>query len=223
MKPLFHPRLINPPFEDPILFIDFLYDKKAIIFDLGDISRLDGNEILKIEKCFVSHTHMDHFIGFDYLLRSILRSNKKLEFFGPPGFTKNVEGKLKGYTWNLVKNYSLELHIYEVRQRSIKRSKFICREGFKKYTFPSLHFYETLIENAQYSIKAVLLDHFIPSLAFSLNEQFHININKEILKKLKLPPGSWLKDLKKAIWERKPDSMVINVPGENYSFSLKEL
>jgi ribonuclease Z len=223
MKPLFHPRLVNPPFDDPVLFIDFLYDKKAILFDLGDISRLNGSEILKIEKCFVSHTHMDHFIGFDHLLRNILRMNKKLEFFGPPGFSKNIEGKLKAYTWNLVKDYSLEFHIYEVMQRSVKRTRFICREGFKKYTFPSLPFKETLTETSQYSIKATLLDHFIPSLAFSLNEQFHININKDCLNKLKLPAGSWLRDLKKAIWKGKPDSTTIKIPEVNYSFSLKEL
>ena len=116
MRPSFHPRLINGPFDDPGLFIPFLFQKRALVFDLGDINGLPARDILKISQVFVTHTHMDHFIGFDHLLRIMLGREKNLSLFGPPDFLKNIEGKLSGYNWNLAEkyNYPLSLQITEV-------------------------------------------------------------------------------------------------------------
>jgi len=91
MRPSFHPRLINGPFEDPGLFIPFLFQQRALIFDLGDITGLPPKDLLKISHVFVTHTHMDHFIGFDRLLRTLLGRQKNLALIGPEGFIKNVE------------------------------------------------------------------------------------------------------------------------------------
>ncbi len=111
MRPSFHPRLINGPFDDPGLFIPFQFQNRAVIFDLGDINCLPAKDILKISHAFVSHTHMDHFIGFDRLLRLTLGREKNLSLYGPPGFLKNVEGKLAGYTWNLADKYNYPLSL----------------------------------------------------------------------------------------------------------------
>ena len=105
MRPSFQPRLINDPFSDPGLFIPFLFEKKALMFDLGDLSPLSSGDILKVTHVFVTHTHMDHFIGFDTMLRLFLGREKTLCLFGPPNFFKHVEGKLAGYTWNLVDEF----------------------------------------------------------------------------------------------------------------------
>ena len=96
MRPSFLPRLVNEPLGDPGLFIPFLHQKRAIIFDLGDIYSLSARDILKIGHVFVTHTHMDHFIGFDRLLRHMLGREINLALAGPPGFLNNVAGKLAG-------------------------------------------------------------------------------------------------------------------------------
>lgn len=109
MPPLVSPALVNGTTGDPGLFVPFSYDRFAYLFDIGDIRPLSSRNLLKISHVFVSHTHMDHFIGFDALLRVILGREKTLYLFGPEGFLANVEGKLAGYSWNLVNNYSNSL------------------------------------------------------------------------------------------------------------------
>jgi len=58
---------VNDPLGDPGVYVEFKYRKEAFLFDLGDISGLPARKILKIRYIFVSHAHMDHFIGFDHL------------------------------------------------------------------------------------------------------------------------------------------------------------
>ncbi len=40
MRPLLHPMLVNGRSGDPALYIETLFEKHAILFDLGDISPL---------------------------------------------------------------------------------------------------------------------------------------------------------------------------------------
>ena len=81
MKPAFHLRLLNSYFDDPCLFVKILYEKRALLFDLGNIHTLTPSDVYKISDVFVTHTHMDHFIGFDTLLRGILRRDGPLHVY----------------------------------------------------------------------------------------------------------------------------------------------
>ena len=89
MKSDLNASLINDPFGDPGLIVNFLFQKRALLFDLGDISALSNAELLKVSHVFVSHTHIDHFIGFDRLLRAVFGREKTLTLFGPENFIKN--------------------------------------------------------------------------------------------------------------------------------------
>ena len=203
MRPTFSPRLVNGPFDDPGLFIPFLFQNRAILFDLGDISTLSSREILKISHVFVSHTHMDHFAGFDRLLRLLMGRDKTLYVFGPRNFLKNVEGKLAGYTWNLVDNYTgcLVLEAAEIHDDTVLRRRFLCRNRFEpSKDVETAEFDGTLYRNTGLTISAVQLDHGIPCLAFTLQESFHVNIRPDALAALELQPGPWLQSMKTALY-----------------------
>ncbi len=205
MKPLLHPALINGPFEDPGLCVEIKWERRAILFDLGDNAVLEPAKLLKVSDVFVSHTHMDHFVGFDHLLRIVLGREKALRVYGPPGITDSVEGKLRGYTWNLTEEYPLILQVTEVSADRIKRAEFYAKDGFKRRDTDTLPFSGILLEEDMFTIHACHFDHKIPSLGFALKERFHININKDKLAALNLQVGPWLREFKEALWEGRPE------------------
>ncbi len=204
MRPNFQPRLVNGPFEDPALFIPFRFEKRALLFDMGELTKLSSRDLLKVTHAFVTHTHMDHFIGFDTLLRVFLGRSATVHIFGPPGFFRHVEGKLSGYTWNLVAEFPEELflRVSEVHPRKILSKTYVCRTGFRPQG-PESHKENdgTLWEEPSFSIRGVLVDHRIPCLALTLEERIYVNIIKEGLKALELPVGPWLNKFKQAICE----------------------
>jgi ribonuclease Z len=203
MRPSFHPRLINDPFSDPGLYIPFLFEKRALLFDLGELTSLTAKDLLKIDHVFVTHTHMDHFIGFDTLLRLFLGREKVLHLYGPPGFFNQVEGRLSGYTWNLVKeyDYNFVLKVVEVHEDHLLARTYACRKGFIPEEIVQEPFSGVLLKTPSFYIEAALLDHRIPCLGLSLVENFYINIIKEGLRRLGLEIGPWINEFKKALYD----------------------
>jgi len=218
MTPLFHPQLVNGPWGDPVLYIEFKFDRRAILFDLGDLRLLPSRKLLKVTHVFVSHTHLDHFIGFDHLLRVCLGREKTLFFYGPPQFIDQLESKLRGYTWNLVENYSnnLLLIAYEIRPDRVLEAHFPIGKAFRKSRLRETikPFECRLHEEEAFQIRSAILDHKIPSLAFSLEERCHLNILKTGLAEMNLPKGLWLKQLKEAIWRGERDDFPVRVWGK---------
>lgn len=225
MKPLIHSYLINSPFADPGLYIEIMWEKRAILFDLGESNSLEPSKLLKVSDVFISHTHMDHFAGFDHLLRLLLKRDKGLRMFGPPGIIDNIEGKLKGFTWNLVDGYTFIMHVTEVYPDKINRAEFHAREGFKRRELGSFPFSGTLLEDDMFTISTCHLDHIIPSLGFSMKERFHININKDNLDDMGLPVGPWLREFKEALWQGKSEDedFIILSGNRPVNFRLGEL
>ena len=210
MHPSFHPRLVNGPFDDPGLYIPFQFQNRAILFDLGDITQLSARDILKVSHIFVTHTHMDHFIGFDHFLRLILGRDKVIHFFGPEGFIENVRGKLAGYTWNLLHNYDnhLVLHIHEIHPDRIYSVSLNCRDSFQTDESPRVRARETVLHaEPELAVSTLRIDHAIPCLGYRMKERFHVNIRKDRLQDLGLATGPWLQRFKAALYlERDPDT-----------------
>src|SRR6476661_9899888 len=130
MNPSFSSYLINDVFGDPGVYVDIRWSKRALLFDLGHNGGLGPTRLLRAGEIFVSHTHMDHFIGFDTVLRVALGRGKTLTLFGPPGLIDNVQGKLRGYTWNLVDGYPLMIEVREFDRQEVRQVTFHAANGF---------------------------------------------------------------------------------------------
>ena len=228
MNPLFHCTLLNAPFGDPALYIETLHARQALLFDLGEIGALGEAKILKLTHVFISHAHIDHFFGFDHLLRVMLGRDKHIRLYGPPGITAHIAGKLSGYTWNLVKDYPLRLTVGEIHPHCLYHTTFTCAEQFSSEEVGSRSCDGVVEETPHFTVRAVALDHGIPSLAFSLAERFHINILSTQLHRRGYAVGPWLRELKELIWQGRPDDWRVSVPGlagenEVYEVTLGKL
>lgn len=211
MASSFQSFLVNDLFGDPALYVGLPWERRALLFDLGDVSGLSAGRLLKITDVFVTHTHIDHFVGFDHLLRVLLGRDQALRLYGPPGFIQCVEGKLRGYTWNLVAGYSLVIRAIEVHADSLVAASFTCPEGFRRRDEPAQPHAGTIVDEGLFRVRAALLDHRIPCLAFSLEERVHLNVDPVRLAGLGLPVGRWLSDLKRGVRSGLPDTDPITV------------
>lgn len=208
MKPVFFPKLINGPFGDPGVYVDFLFERRAMLFDLGDLRALPTRQIMRLSDVFVSHAHMDHLFGFDWLLRLCLGRDKCIRLFGPAGFLDQVGHRLAGYTWNLVANYPTDftLDVTEVvDERQARKACFRCRTGFRREQETSMALVEGLLrDEEEFTVRFALLDHQTPCLAFALEEKRHVNIWRNRLDEWALEPGPWLKVFKRALVAGEP-------------------
>jgi ribonuclease Z len=200
VKSSFRPALVNGPFQDPALYVALRWQGDALLFDLGRIDRLSPGHSLRLSYVCVSHTHMDHFMGFDQLLRLALPRDRELVFCGPPGLIANITGKLAGYTWNLTASYPFRMIVIERHPDRLVRAGFRAATSFEHEPLPDVVVpADRLVEEPSFRIDTAVLDHRIPCLAFCLSEPRHLNVRTDVLDARRLRPGPWLARLKAAI------------------------
>jgi len=215
MRPLFHPCLVNGRYGDPTVYVETLFEKRSLLFDVGEIASLSPRRIRRIDQVFVSHAHIDHFVGFDHLLRLLVGHEKSVQLFGPPGFAERVFHKLQAYRWNLVESYPTDL-VFVVSElettNSISTTRFRLRKAFAAEPSVSRKTIAgVLCDEPTHRVSAAILEHGTPCLAFALQEAAHVNVWKNRLSERGLPVGPWLLSLKKAVVERRADDHLIEI------------
>jgi len=227
MRPLLHPSLVNGRSGDPALYVETLFEKRAILFDIGDISSLSPRKIHRLEHVFVSHTHIDHFIGFDRLLRVLVGREKTINFYGPIGFIEHVQHKLHGYRWNLVDRYVSDLVfvVTEIGSSLVTDTvRFRLKNAFAAEAIGSgLSIAGVLYSEPTFRVSTVVLEHRTPCLAFAIEEAAHVNVWKNRLVEMGLPLGPWLRELKRAVIENKPGDHRIWIGARPTSQGMREL
>src|SRR6185436_4096014 len=199
-KSSLRPRLLNGQTGDPALLVSLRWQGRAVLIDLGRIDRTPGAILLPIEAVFVSHAHMDHFMGFDQLLRLFLAREGTLRLYGPPGIADCVAGKLAGYTWNLTDEYAFALEVTEIGARELTSWRFAARDRFTRHALGTPRpFAGVVYTDPVVTIEAALLDHKIVSMAYALTERTHLNVRPDALEAAALAPGPWLNALKQAV------------------------
>jgi len=214
MKTRFLPKLVNGQTGDPALFVDLIREKRALLLDCGQINDLSASEILRVSDVFVTHTHIDHFIGFEHLLRLHLGRGRRVRIFGPQGITACVKGKLSGYTWNLVRRQRLVFEVHEFDGQRSLVTEFPCRRKFKPRRARRPPASPWLWRDELIDVRCTVLDHKIPCLAFLVSERDFFNVDTVALAATGHQPGRWLNQLKAWAYAGRPAGGEVEIDGD---------
>lgn len=227
MRPLLHPTLVNGRSGDPALYVETLFEKRAILFDLGDIAPLSPRKVQRLDHVFVSHAHIDHFIGFDRLLRLSVGREKTVALYGPSGFIDHVHHKLRAYRWNLFDRYLSDLVFIVTEIASSCESRvvrFRLSNAFAAEPIGTRAIAGRVVcSQPAFRVSAAILEHRTPCLAFAVEEVVHVNVWKSRLAELGLPVGPWLRELKRAVTAGRPAHHPLRVPAGRGSSATREM
>lgn len=187
--------LLNQVERNPVAYLD--YNGRTHLFDCGR-TEFKQKFVHKLKAVYLSHFHMDHFSEFDAIIAMKLNSpNKEFDVFGPVGTYKGVVSKLNAYVWNLADPSSIIINVFEID--GDKMSEYLVKVPEQ---IDGVHIKDHQIENGiiastkNYSVKYIELNHGIPSLGYSFEENDTLNIDKEKLGELDVKPGPWLQEFK---------------------------
>lgn len=213
MKSLIETRQFNGIQGDPGSLVFFPRSGDSVLFDLGNTDHLSHKDLLRVTHVFVTHTHMDHFIGFDRLLRVNVPHARTIKMYGPPGFIENVRGRLSSYLWNLLTPGQLRFDVHELDRDGNVRAATLVNNDFQPTPIaidpPAItkadaplparpaSWLATLGDGTR--VEGVVLDHGTPSIAFVLQAPCRYHVNEEQLVAQKLIPGPWVRDLQIAM------------------------
>ena len=212
-------RLVDPTGFEPGLVADVRDERRALLVDLGpSIEALAPRVLLRVTHAFVTHTHMDHFAGFDHLLALGLGRMRRLVLWGGPGFVDQVEHKLRAYTWNVVHRYEVPMTIEAHALGSDgtrTRATFDSTRRFARSDGAAVSgddaVVAVLLDEPLFRVSACIVDHEMPVLAFAIEEKAQVRVATDRIHAMGLATGAWLRTLKAAVLAGAPDATAIDL------------
>ncbi len=196
--------------EDICVHVQLDNHKWTYLFDCGYASLLSHGECQKIKALFISHTHIDHFSNFDFVLRNQLGTGNTTTICGPPGIAKNVQGKLHGYLWNLIDRSSLSFLVREINpDNTIVTYELHPPE----WELVKLDEYKdsVIYKDPDFSVNYTILDHNTPSVAYKMSQIDRLKIGEFPFRQ-----GAWISKLKNA-YQANDSNLQIDVHGEIFT------
>ncbi|KPK38858.1 MAG: hypothetical protein AMJ69_07315, partial [Gammaproteobacteria bacterium SG8_47] len=200
--------LVNGVFGDPLLHLRLQHQRRSLLFDLGDGSRLPARIAHQVTDVFVTHAHADHISGFLWLLRSRTGEFPPCRLYGPPGLAEHVEGFVRGIIWDRVGERGPRFEIAELHDDELRRYRV-------QAAYPGPHPLGAtqvsdgvLLAEPGFRVRAAVLDHGTPVLAFAHEPDKQINVRKDQLRARGLAPGPWLGELKRCLLAEQMDAPI---------------
>jgi len=125
-----------------------------------------------IDDIFITHWHGDHSLGLGGMIQSLnmMKSNKRLNIFGPSGTEQGIKNILMTYKF---------YNQLDIKARSINAPQE-----------------KLILERDNYTVSAINVEHSVKCLAYKIKEKDVRNILVEKLAEKGIKPGKFLSSLK---------------------------
>ena len=212
-------RLVNGSAGDPVLYLDYPGRDNALLFDGGENCNLSKDELADLEAVFITHHHVDHFIGLDRIVRANLDTDKTLRVFGPAGTITRVFDRVKSYEYPFFPFMKLALEIHDLLPDGRTRVGLVeCARRFappavRELPWPG----RVCLDTDELTVEAVLVDHTVPCLAFALAEKPGYHPDPAKLAGGLLRPGAWVQEVLRQLRAGVPAETLLELQGGRYS------
>lgn len=199
-------RTLEPTFfsgllDDPVLYLFIRPSGQGMLLDCGRIHHLAKRVMKSLSALFISHAHMDHFMGIDTFIRGVHVSPRTVDVYGPPGLADKFACKLAGYDWNLSETNWCTFRVHDIFGDRIESALFPGPEGFIRRNMPATSRPGSIIyRNQHITVESIDCDHKIPSLAYKITERPFFQVDEEKLLQAGLVRGNWLRTLQKNLF-----------------------
>ncbi len=225
-------QLVNGSVGDPLLFVDYPGKNDALLFDAGENSRLSQKQLADLEAVFITHHHIDHFVGFDRIIRANLDAAKTLTVFGPAGTIEKVYQRVTSYEHPFFPFQKIVFEIVEVVPASsgtssgessgprLRRGYLECSRRFAEPTVQESTWEPPVIyNNALLQVEAVAADHTVPCLAYALVERPGAHPDRKKLENGILRPGRWIGHVQRMVAQGTPGETTLEVGGGQFTLT----
>lgn len=177
---------------DPSLYVEPVNLPHAFLVDCGT-QHLGHARLLRARFLFVSHTHLDHFIGFDSWMRVHLGSTNTLHIIGPAGVAQHVYHKIHGYVWNLAESVYLQFRVVELDP--LRAFQILPASGYQLEEVPAA--LPSIDHRGEWSFRYQPLQHLsIVSCGYRLFTPEGLRVDEDALAATGFAPGPWVKEVK---------------------------
>ena len=92
---MFQPEVKSKIGEDISILVKVDNHPWNYLCECGDASGLRVKEVQNCNAVFISHTHIDHFVNFDAVIRHQIGVQRRIVICGPKGIAQQVQSKIK--------------------------------------------------------------------------------------------------------------------------------
>jgi len=191
--------LVNGVFGDPLLHLRIRHLGRSLLFDLGEGGRLSARIAHQVTDVFISHAHMDHISGIQWLLRSRLGEFPACRIYGPPGLARHIKGFIQSFLWDRIGEHGPCFEVAELHQDRLQRYRLQAGHlGCER--LDDLEVTDgILLDERGFRVRGTVLDHKTPVVAYAFEPDKDINIRKDRLQEQGLEQGPWLTELKQQL------------------------
>lgn len=190
--------------EDICILISPDNDSYNYICDCGEASNLSVKDCQNTNAVFLSHTHIDHFVNFDTILRHQIGVKRRIIICGPEGIIKQVQSRIQSYCWNLIAEDAIVYEVREIQKNSIIKRAELKPPFWNANAMEDLST-ETIFKTNKFEVRFTILNHKTPSIAYLFIEYDSTKIN---IAGTSFKGGKWINTLKDAYRLKEHDAII---------------